>query len=250
MATESQIAANRRNAVKSRGPITSEGKARCAAAPLKSGLYAKAPVLPTESRAGLEQLIAEWYARHRPTTPEARAILDELVFCEWTLRRLRLCEAQLWEDSAKDVYPSRKNDALAIGQGFDHADRTMARLQYRIDSTRRAFYRAKDQLARLALEQQEEAATGASESGAPAPVTSANPAKSVGPELGPSVNHTPEPSSEFEQPAPRVNEGLIDSHMSRISGVSAPRFAIYSSSLQFVRLDTFQLRSNPWQIMS
>jgi hypothetical protein len=225
MATESQVAANRRNAVKSHGPITSEGKARCAAAPLKSGLYAKALVLPTESKAELEKLIAEWYARHRPATPEARAILDELVFCEWTLRRLRLCEAQLWEDSSKDVYPSRKNDALAIGQGFDHADRTMARLQYRIDSTRRAFYRAKDQLARLALEQPEEAAApGAPESGAPA-VTGANPARSICPELGPSVNHTLMPASNSNHPLPhvsspafrdnvaRVNEGLIKPHL-------------------------------------
>jgi hypothetical protein len=239
MATENQIAANRCNAVKSHGPITSEGKARCAAAPLKSGLYAKALVLPTESKAELEKLIAEWYARHRPTTPEARAILDELVFCEWTLRRLRLCEGQLWEDSFRDVYPSRKNEALAIGQGFDHADRTMARLQYRIDSTRRAFYRAKDQLARLAQEEPEDAdANAAPESGAPAAATGPDPAESMPPELGPSVNHT----------LARVNEGLIidpldySAHSAYYLGMDTTTKRL-SSLLSCTRLSSLSLSS-------
>lgn len=46
MATEKQIAANRRNALKSTGPRTPEGKARSRWNALKHGILAKAVVAP------------------------------------------------------------------------------------------------------------------------------------------------------------------------------------------------------------
>jgi cupin superfamily acireductone dioxygenase involved in methionine salvage len=55
---------------------------------LKTGIHAKSLVLPSEKLADFEQLIDEYYQRHRPTSPEARLFVDDLIRCEWTLRRL------------------------------------------------------------------------------------------------------------------------------------------------------------------
>ena len=46
MATEKQIAANRRNAAKSTGPRSPEGKARSSMNALKSGVDAEAEIIP------------------------------------------------------------------------------------------------------------------------------------------------------------------------------------------------------------
>jgi hypothetical protein len=43
------MAANRRNAIRSQGPITDEGKARVAAAQLRHGFYAQSPEVPLDS---------------------------------------------------------------------------------------------------------------------------------------------------------------------------------------------------------
>ncbi len=89
MATQNQIAANRRNAQRSTGPITPEGKQASSRNALQSGIYAEKEVLPFENPTQLTALIAEYHDRWYPTTPEARALVDSLVHHEWLLRRLR-----------------------------------------------------------------------------------------------------------------------------------------------------------------
>ena len=63
---------------------------------LKTGIHAKSLVLPSEKVADLEQLIDEFYQSHQPTTPDARSFVDDLIRCEWTLRRLDTAETQMW----------------------------------------------------------------------------------------------------------------------------------------------------------
>src|ERR1035437_6511857 len=97
MSTLRQIEANRRNAQKSTGPTSVTGKATSSMNALKTGIDAKSLVLPSENRAHLDQLIDDFYQHHQPTTPDARGLVDELIYCEWMLRRLRVAETQAWQ---------------------------------------------------------------------------------------------------------------------------------------------------------
>jgi hypothetical protein len=97
MATIRQIEANRRNAQKSTAPTSVTGKAASSMNALKSGIHAKSLVLPSEDRAELDQLIADYYQRHAPDSPEGRFYLDEVIHCEWLLRRYRTAETEMWK---------------------------------------------------------------------------------------------------------------------------------------------------------
>jgi hypothetical protein len=145
MATASQIAANRRNAQKSTGPRTVEGKAASCFNALKHGIDAHSQCLPSEDPAALEQLAAEYHERFAPATPEERALVDILISTEWDLRRYRVASAQLWQWSAI-VSPGQR---IPMAGGFEYKEATFARLQRVIDSAQRNFTRALAELRKL-----------------------------------------------------------------------------------------------------
>lgn len=147
MRTEKQIAASRLNGRKSSGAATSEGKARIVAANLKSGVYAESEILPWEEAESLDRLEAEYYDHHRPASPEARLLLDDLILCEWTLRRLHRADSNLWEFSAREAY--RPDPDYAPAQSFKSSDKTFSRLQYRLNGTRLAIHRTLKDLRNL-----------------------------------------------------------------------------------------------------
>src|ERR1035438_10226172 len=147
MSTLRQIEANRRNAQKSTGPTSVTGKATSSMNALKTGVHAKSLVLPTEKLADLQQLIDEFYQSHRPASPEGRLLLDDLIRCEWTLRRLGVAETQLFEYAHQEAF--REEDDFPLGQSCMDKHKAFGQLQWRIDSTRRALYRALHALQQL-----------------------------------------------------------------------------------------------------
>ena len=140
MSTLRQIEANRRNAQKSTGPTSVTGKAASSMNALKTGIHAKSLVLPSEKLADLEQLIDEYYQRHHPTTPEARALLDDLIYGEWLKRRLRAAETQLW--AFDHLQSFRPDDKYPLGQTAASRGKSFAQLQWRMECIRRASERA------------------------------------------------------------------------------------------------------------
>src|ERR1017187_3999144 len=140
MSTFRQIESNRRNAQKSTGPTSVTGKAASSMNALKPGIHAKSLVLPTEKLADLQQLIDEYYQSHYPASPEARIMLDEIIRCEWTLRRLGAAETQLFEYAHQEAFTAE--DDFPLGQSCMNQHKSFGQLQWRIDSTRRALYRA------------------------------------------------------------------------------------------------------------
>ena len=132
MSTLRQIEANRRNAQKSTGPTSVTGKAASSMNALKTGIHAKSLVLPSEKLADLEQLIDEYYHHHNPASPEARALVDDLIHCEWLLRRLRAAETQMWAyDHEETTDPTAK---YPLGQTAAATRNAFAQLQWRIDA--------------------------------------------------------------------------------------------------------------------
>jgi hypothetical protein len=97
MPSSKQLAANRRNAQKSTGPRTADGKARASQNALKTGLYAETILIGPERAADFDALAAEFTAEYHPTTPTVRSLVDQLIHCEWMLRRLRRIEREVWK---------------------------------------------------------------------------------------------------------------------------------------------------------
>jgi hypothetical protein len=148
MPTQKQIAANRRNAQKSTGPRTPEGKARSSQNALKSGIDSHAQIIRHETPAELEHLKFEYHGRFLPNTPEQRMLVDTLIDCEWLLRRFRRIEAEIWVEGMRDrVHPT------ILAESFNRMDETFARLQRRIDATQRNYRHALHELERLQAEE-------------------------------------------------------------------------------------------------
>jgi hypothetical protein len=145
MRTQKQIAASRENGSKSHGATTPEGKARIVNANLMSGIFAETQVLTWEYKGELQELKDEYYARHPPASPEARCLLDQIVMCEWHLRRFLTVEDALWEQ----LFIDGPQDSDACAYSLRQGDQTFTRLQHRINSTRRAFHAALKELERL-----------------------------------------------------------------------------------------------------
>ncbi len=147
MSTLRQIEANRRNAQKSTGPTSVAGKAASSMNALKTGIHAKSLILASEKLADLEQLIAEYYHRHAPTSPEARLAVDELIHCEWLLRRYRAAETQMWQYQNDSKYSAPEK--YPLGHAASQNPNTFSKLQYRVDATRRAYQRSLQSLKQL-----------------------------------------------------------------------------------------------------
>ena len=147
MSSLRQIEANRRNAQKSTGPTSVTGKAASSMNALKTGIYAKSLVLPSEKLADLEQLIDEYYQSHNPTTPEARSLVDDLIYGEWLKRRLRAAETQIWAYDHQENY--RPDPKYPLGQTAANRGKAFAQLQWRIECTRRASRQALQDLQQL-----------------------------------------------------------------------------------------------------
>jgi hypothetical protein len=100
MATEKQIEANRRNALRSTGPRTPEGKAVVRLNSLRHGLRADTIVLPGENIEEFEQLRAAMEAEWQPRTPTQRELVEDLAVARWKLRRMEVGEASIYTQEA------------------------------------------------------------------------------------------------------------------------------------------------------
>ena len=146
MATPNQIEANRRNAQRSTGPRTPEGKAVSRFNATKTGITAKSMVIPGEDAEELETLAAEYQDQFQPASALERFLVDALISADWQLRRLRRIEAQLWTRELADSQDA--GDEFPLGRVFSLAPRSFQLLQRRIDAAERSYYRALKELQR------------------------------------------------------------------------------------------------------
>ena len=150
MATEKQIEANRRNATKSTGPRSPEGKARSSMNALKSGVDSEAEIIPGENPAALEELTAEYLQRWRPTTPEQRRYVDTLIRNDWLLSRLARVESGLWQYGMLSPYQS--DQTQPEGAAMYRCERAFGRLQSRTSALERSYKEALRELKSLQSE--------------------------------------------------------------------------------------------------
>jgi len=105
-ATRKQLTANRKNAKKSTGPKTPQGKAKSSANALKHGLCALSPenvVIPGEDPAEFEAFQREILNDLRPGEAAERLLAERIALAQWRLRRAAKYEGQLVEASLATV---------------------------------------------------------------------------------------------------------------------------------------------------
>jgi hypothetical protein len=133
MASQKQIAANRRNAQKSTGPKTPEGKQAVRLNALKHGLRAGIAVLPTENAESFQKLCDDLEAEWQPQTPTEQLLLEDMAVAHWRLIRAEACEDIMMRQDRVD-----KDHMAFITQ--------LSQMQAR---QKRAFYQAMHELERL-----------------------------------------------------------------------------------------------------
>ena len=99
MTSDKQAQANRRNALKSTGPKTPEGKAAVRHNATKHGLLSQEVLLPGEDAAALEELGERLRAELQPVGELEGLLVDRIIAAYWRLRRLGRVEAGIfaWE---------------------------------------------------------------------------------------------------------------------------------------------------------
>ena len=97
MGSQARVAANRRNAAKSTGPRTTEGKAVVAQNAVKHGLWARQAVLRNEDPQEFELHRSRMLRKLAPDGPEEEAMAERIVGLWWRLKR-----AERMQDEALD----------------------------------------------------------------------------------------------------------------------------------------------------
>ena len=97
MTSSKQAEANRRNAVRSTGPKTAEGKQVSKMNALKHGLSADTVVIRGEDKEEFEAMRQELVREFAPATTYAHLLVDRLAANLWRLRRVPVLEAAILE---------------------------------------------------------------------------------------------------------------------------------------------------------
>ena len=118
--TDQHTKSNRRNAQRSTGPRTPEGKAVSSRNALTHGLAANRTVLPGENPREFQTLLSNLVKEFRPATELQRSLVRQLADAEWRLRRIpdfetgllarRLGRAHRWVEKHPEAGPTGENE--------------------------------------------------------------------------------------------------------------------------------------------
>ena len=97
MISAKQLEANRRNAMRSTGPTTPEGKAAVRLNALRYGLRARSLLIPGEDPADYEQLWADLKADWQPHNRSEQIYLEQMTIAQWLLARMAAGERGTYE---------------------------------------------------------------------------------------------------------------------------------------------------------
>ena len=122
MTTQSQIAANRRNARKSTGPRTAEGKAAVAKNATKHGLFTRKDVVISENQEDFDALRDEMLAELDPVDTMETLLAERIVSLTWRLKRAVRMQDELIDVKIRreinDTWPEL-SESLITGKPCD-----------------------------------------------------------------------------------------------------------------------------------
>ena len=121
---------NRRNAQRSTGPKTAEGKARVAQNAVVHGLLSRETLLPDEDPQMLERLAEAMRAALNPEGPQEQLLVEMMVRALWRLRRLGRVETGIfaWKQYSilveRASHEAKSYERTAVPALTDHYDHT------------------------------------------------------------------------------------------------------------------------------
>src|SRR5262249_6497128 len=130
---------NRRNALKSTGPKTEEGKAQSRMNALGHGLTAGQAVLPHENEDDYEKLREGMLESYAPQDSAEAALVEELVNAYWRLLRLHRVENHYWDHLGGCYNRADEGIAEALLQTPEKQTRNFFRYYAQVE---RSYYRA------------------------------------------------------------------------------------------------------------
>jgi hypothetical protein len=93
MTTEKQIQANRKNASKSTGAKTKEGKSKVSQNAIKHGILSIKPILPWEPENEFEKFSLEFKNSLKPQGGIESFLVERLITIGWRIKRIAVAEA-------------------------------------------------------------------------------------------------------------------------------------------------------------
>lgn len=94
--SQKQRAANCRNALRSTGPVTPQGKAAVRFNALRHGLRARSLLLPGENSDELQQLFKILECEWQPQTRTEQLLVEQMAVAQWKLARLEVGERSIY----------------------------------------------------------------------------------------------------------------------------------------------------------
>ncbi len=158
MISQKQLDANRRNALKSTGPRTTQGKAAVRRNALKHGLHAQELVLSPEEQTEFDRTLAAFLEDLRPNGPAGTLLVRQIAEVSWRSALLRAYETQLFDKSLRRLAPSLKKKygsltprqrLAAVFQADALGPRRFDRLSLQQAHLERALYPALHEFQRL-----------------------------------------------------------------------------------------------------
>jgi len=157
MTSDRKAESNRRNALRSTGPKTPEGKAAVRLNALKHGLLSREVLLPGEDEEALRELGERLRAELQPVGELENLLVDRIIAAYWRLRRLGRVEAGIF---AWELYEELAERAESEAREYESgsADELMDLINTRItDEEKHA--QALEKVRQMRSEQQAESIT-------------------------------------------------------------------------------------------
>ena len=216
MASDKQIAANRRNAQHSTGPQTPAAKAPVRSNALKHGLTSDNAVIEGEDEEAFDELLNTFLDDLQPASPVETALVHQVVMAQWRLARCRALETGFFNlrlvDHKRDLEADYTN--LIFEDKLAHVFRrdacpppsvldTLGRYEARIE---RAFYRALHELQRIQAARKANSVEQSQSTPKPLPERDLTPP--VGQAVPPAQVSSPSPVGQAVPPAPDLRPPL------------------------------------------
>ena len=131
MATQAQILANRRNAQKSTGPRTIEGKAVVSQNAVKHGLLARHTVISSETQADFNLHRDRILADLDPLRATEYVLAERIVSLSWRLKRAERMQNQAFDAKLEDYTHDSWSRRFRTDQDESQPDLTLGRVALR-----------------------------------------------------------------------------------------------------------------------
>jgi hypothetical protein len=162
MSSQAQMDANRRNAQKSTGPTTPEGRAAVRHNALKHGLTAEVLIPSMEEQPEFDRLCDAFETEYLPVGPTEESLLENLVAAKWRLGLARKAETGFFmkrsldlEHESQDYRELPANGRLALIVDLDSAGPdTLSKISRCEARLERSFYKALSELRRTQSERE------------------------------------------------------------------------------------------------